>query len=274
MLMRPPKRMKMGPSSAAAMQTSPQGYLYYPVDEDDVAPKIEAIARMMQSESSALLQEEKGGTDEPCWISENLKYLLNARFFGVRNPNSEFITYCINEGSFVVFPAPNSWDWDRMEKVVTRYANDNKISILVRRLAQVKLCQREGLPFNSDKDMSALLPKAWASSNWWKSVFRGTYMPPQQQQQQKKSGEENAKPSPVPLVTFPKVLDYEAVMDEARLQDVFYQHLLKQFDSNGSTINIFGKTICPNIHKAQRDLDIADRVKRLVYDYICELDKH
>lgn len=39
-------------------------------------------------------------------------------------------------------------------------------------------------------------------------------------------------------VTFPKVLDYEAVMDEVRLQDVSYQHLLKQFDSNGSTINI------------------------------------
>ncbi|KAL3206480.1 hypothetical protein MRX96_040029 [Rhipicephalus microplus] len=89
-----------------------------------------------------------------------------------------------------------------MEKVVTRYGNDNKISILVRRLGRVKLCQREALPFNSNKDMSALLPKAWASSNWWRNVFRGTYMPPPQQQQQKKSGEENAKPSPMPLVTF------------------------------------------------------------------------
>ncbi|KAL3220470.1 hypothetical protein MRX96_029873 [Rhipicephalus microplus] len=54
-------------------------------------------------------------------------------------------------------------DWDRMEKVITRYAND-KISILVRRLARDKLCQREGLPFNSDKDMNGILPKAWASS--------------------------------------------------------------------------------------------------------------
>ncbi|KAL3206479.1 hypothetical protein MRX96_040028 [Rhipicephalus microplus] len=60
-------------------------------------------------------------------------------------------------------------------------------------------------------------------------------------------------------------------MDEVRLQDVFYQHLMKQFNRNGSTINIFGKTICPNIHKAQHDLDISDRVKRLMYDYICEL---
>ncbi|KAL3206481.1 hypothetical protein MRX96_040030 [Rhipicephalus microplus] len=38
----------------------------YPVDDDDVTPKIEAIARTMQSKSSALLQKEKGGTDEPC----------------------------------------------------------------------------------------------------------------------------------------------------------------------------------------------------------------
>lgn len=108
--------------------------------------------------------------DDDVFINES-KYLLDPSFFGVRNPNAEFMLPKLHGAYNCAIPARNSWDWDRLIKVLMR--GDVVLQNFVAKLARVKLCNRMGVPPDSDSAFSDEMPEKWRDNHIWEMVFSG-----------------------------------------------------------------------------------------------------